>query len=232
MVVRTCLVSVAMAAFSLVSVLGGCGGSPGSTDTAPDAGSAVDSGTVTPDAGDASTPVADSGAPETGADAAPPDAGPTPRADIPGVACNDTIADVYITPSGLPPMDASHRGDIVRCAEDFALEESDAQAEVTAKGITMTATTGVSVYRVAYRTMRGTGLAGISTRPTASRRRARRRRIRRRTKTSRCRGARSDIRPSFRTTPVSATTTRCRGTSTTTTPPTRRSTARALSESS
>jgi pimeloyl-ACP methyl ester carboxylesterase len=152
-----------MAAFSLVSVLGGCGGSPGSTDTAPDAGSAVDSGTVTPDAGDASTPVADSGAPDTGTDAAPPDAGPTPRADIPGVACNDTIDDVYITPTGLPPMDASHRGDIVRCAEDFALEESDAQAEVTAKGITMTATTGVSVYRVAYRTMRGTGLAGIST---------------------------------------------------------------------
>jgi predicted esterase len=155
MVVRASFVLVA---FALV----GCGSSPASLTTQPDAEAPVDAAPASTGE-DASSSPPDSGAPDTSIDAAPAETGAPARADIPGIACNDTIADVYVTPTGLPPMDDSHRGDIIRCAEDFALEESDAQAEVTAKGITMTATTGVTVYRVAFRTMRGTGAAGVST---------------------------------------------------------------------
>jgi pimeloyl-ACP methyl ester carboxylesterase len=156
MVVRT---SALLVAFTLV----GCGASSASTSASRDAGSSVDAASVMTGGEDASSPAEGGSAPDTGVDSASADAAPAPRADIPGIACNDTIDDVYVTPTGLPPMDDSHRGDIIRCAEDFALEESSAQAEVVAKGITMTATTGVTIYRVAFRTMRGTGSPGVST---------------------------------------------------------------------
>jgi pimeloyl-ACP methyl ester carboxylesterase len=160
MVVRASIFVVASLALALV----GCGSSSDSVASAPDAGASPDAapvGTGTPDA--APPPAVDSGAADAMSDSAPTEAGPMPRADLPGVPCSDTIADVYVTPTGLPPMDDGHRGDIVRCAEDFALEQSAAQAEVTAKGIAMTATTGVTIYRVAFRTMRSTGLPGVST---------------------------------------------------------------------
>ncbi len=87
----------------------------------------------------------------------------TPRADVPAIPCTDAIADVYVTPNNLPTMTNSTRGDIVRCAFDFSLPLPSVQTEVASKGITTTMTTSVNVYRIAFRTYRGNGSAGVST---------------------------------------------------------------------
>ncbi len=159
MVVRASVPVLTWLAFALA----GCG-SPSTSTAAPlDAGTPADAAPVGTHDEDASAPPVDSSTPDAAIDSAPQEAGPTARADLPGVPCNDTIADVYVTPTGLPPMNDGHRGDVIRCAEDFALEQSSAQAEVVAKGIAMTATTGVTIYRVAFRTMRSTGSPGVST---------------------------------------------------------------------
>lgn len=138
----------------------GCGSSSdgvgaGSTGTSSDAGGTVgtDSGGTQPRDGGVVTPQ-DSGLAV--------DAGPV-RADVPAVTCNDTIADVYISPASLPTMTAATRGDVVRCAADTTLAVSDVQTELTGEGDTgVTATSGVNIYRIAFRTNRGNGDAGIS----------------------------------------------------------------------
>lgn len=126
-----------------------CGSAPG----AADAGAAVDSGNPLEDAGS----VIDSSREDVAVEAS------TPRADVPAIACNDAIADVYVTPNNLPTMTNSERGDIVRCAFDYALPLPTVQSQVASKGLTTTMTTSVNVYRVAFRTTRGDGSAGVST---------------------------------------------------------------------
>jgi pimeloyl-ACP methyl ester carboxylesterase len=90
------------------------------------------------------------------------DAGPV-RADVPAITCDDVLANVYISPGGLPTMTTATRGDIVRCAADTTLSVSDVQSQVTGEGDTgVTAVSGVNIYRIAFRTMRGNGTPGIS----------------------------------------------------------------------
>ena len=140
------------------SLVVGCGDSGGLSGSNGAVGPVADSGAnVGVDSG-APPQAIDSG---TSGDAAV-DAG-TPRADIPGVACSDPIADVYVTPASLPPLTSAARGDVVRCAMDSTLSVSDVQTAVTGAGDTgVTADSGVSIYRVAFRTTRGNGDAGIS----------------------------------------------------------------------
>jgi len=142
------------------------GGDSGSADAAP-SDAAADSADAT--AADSSLPV-DSTAPlETGPSDASPDAvepeeasGPL-TASAPGIACTDTIANVYMTPQPLPTMTPALRGAIVRCAVDVVYDVSQVETEITAKGIVTPATSGVSFFRIAYRTMRGNGSPGVST---------------------------------------------------------------------
>ena len=151
-------------------------GAPGAADTGSpstmaDAGStATDSGpsmdaTGRADStapGDSGMVVVDSAAAD--ADATPPREASGPlSATTPAIPCADTLANVYVTPQPLAPMNPSLRGDIVRCAPDVSYAVSDVQTQITAKGITTPATSGASYYRIAYRTMRGNGAAGVST---------------------------------------------------------------------
>ncbi len=134
----------------LVSVaLLACGGAPAHIEAdggEPDA-------EFTPDAN-----VADSRSADTSA----VDAGP-PRADVPFIACNDALNDVYKTPPNLPPMTLASRGDVIRCAHDVDWSLTDVQARISSKGVQTPATTGTSLYRVEFRTTRGDGTAGTST---------------------------------------------------------------------
>jgi hypothetical protein len=86
-----------------------------------------------------------------------------PRIDIPNIPCNDTLTDVYVTPTGLPPLTSATLGDIIRCAQDFSLSLPEVQSEVAAKGLTSTMTSSVVTYRIAFRTTRGDGSPGAST---------------------------------------------------------------------
>jgi hypothetical protein len=93
----------------------------------------------------------------------PPPPGAPPRADVPGIACADTIDAIYTQPSGLSPMSMSTRGAIVRCAEDVKLSLTDVKARMSAKSAAgVTATSGASLYRIAYRTYRNDGVEGLS----------------------------------------------------------------------
>ena len=147
---------------------GGTGGAGGSTgaggaplDAGPDSSSLdastdaqLDAGPEEPDASDAG-PLDDGG---DGGDAAPP-----PLGSAPGVPCADSLADVYVTPPGLPAMTLATRGDLVRCAVDSVISKADVGSQVLAKGITTSMASGVSLYRLAFRTNRGDGSAGVST---------------------------------------------------------------------
>ena len=62
-----------------------------------------------------------------------PEAGPPPRADVPSIPCTDTLADVYVTPTNLPPMTHATRGDVVRCALDFSLRRRPCRLRSTAR---------------------------------------------------------------------------------------------------
>jgi pimeloyl-ACP methyl ester carboxylesterase len=87
-----------------------------------------------------------------------------PSLSAPAIACDDTLTDVYVTPPGLSAMTMSSRGAIVRCAPDFSLTQSQVTAELSTAGDTgVTATSGTNVYRIAYRTYREDGVAGVST---------------------------------------------------------------------
>ncbi|HKA90045.1 MAG TPA: lipase family protein, partial [Haliangiales bacterium] len=83
-----------------------------------------------------------------GPDAAPPDAGSGTSLAI---ACNDSVANVYVKPSGLPAYDASHRGDVIRCAPLGKLARADIAAKL---GGSAQITSGADVYAIAYRTGR------------------------------------------------------------------------------
>lgn len=133
--------------------LGGCGSSSpanGTSQTNEDGG-------VSPLTDAGRSPGQD---PDAGTSPAPDAAGP-PRADAPSIACEDGVTDVYVTPA-LPPMSAPHRGDVVRCAKDLTLAKADLRTEVSGKGISTAATSGTTIYRIAFRTERGGGAPGMS----------------------------------------------------------------------
>ena len=146
----------------------GCGGSdasgdpPATTDAATDSGGhpKVDSGVTAQD-----TAVDDSGA----ADTTPTDAADTASPWSPGLValvgeCRDKADDVYVTPTTLPPFTLAARGDVVRCATDPALDRAATQSAIEGAGVTdVDATSGVKIYRIAYRTTRGDGRPGVST---------------------------------------------------------------------
>ncbi len=108
--------------------------------------------------------LADSEAPDASTDDSAIDAGP-PVVDAPAVPCADTIANVYVTPSSLPPMTLASRGDVVRCAKDAAIDRATADTRVALGGVLGAphATTDVATYRVGFRTMRADGTDGVST---------------------------------------------------------------------
>jgi len=91
------------------------------------------------------------------------DAG-APRADIPAIACPDTVGAVYATPTGLPAMAMDLRGTILTCAQDVSYTLTDVTAKLAAKSVTgVVATSGMNFYRIAYRTYRDDGVPGVST---------------------------------------------------------------------
>jgi pimeloyl-ACP methyl ester carboxylesterase len=99
-------------------------------------------------------------------DAATPDAlpGETPRADVPAIACNDKAADVYVTPGALAPMTSAFRGSVLRCAKEQLLSSAEIAKRLQGANVTgISATSETTVYRIAYRTYREEGTAGIST---------------------------------------------------------------------
>jgi pimeloyl-ACP methyl ester carboxylesterase len=71
---------------------------------------------------------------------------------------------VYQTPSGLAPLTDEGRGEVVRCAPDVALDMAAVQKELMGKNLNdVTATTGLNLVRIAYRTRRAAGVDGVST---------------------------------------------------------------------
>lgn len=89
-----------------------------------------------------------------GSTKAPPDMAPPPPPLL-LQACSDAIADVYTLPANLPAYDASHRGDVVRCAYDRYLPSSVINTRMTAYGYTgPTLPSGAWLFRIAYRTER------------------------------------------------------------------------------
>jgi pimeloyl-ACP methyl ester carboxylesterase len=78
--------------------------------------------------------------------------------------CSDSVNAVYTVPSGLPTYDASHRGDVIRCASDRALSTDQIGARLTQLQFVMPqARSSTNVYRIAYRTDRLLGHEGVST---------------------------------------------------------------------
>ena len=77
--------------------------------------------------------------------------------------CRDSIDSVYAVPSVVPPYDASHRGDVVRCATDRTLSVEEIETRLASDGFIDTEVRGaVRVYRVAYRTERLAGQEGLT----------------------------------------------------------------------
>jgi len=69
------------------------------------------------------------------------------------VACTDAIDAIYGDPGALP----KDRGAIIKCARDKDLSKAEMQAKLSADGYTARAlTSGAKVYRVLFRTERGT----------------------------------------------------------------------------
>ena len=80
-------------------------------------------------------------------------------------ACRDAVADVYSAPAGLPPFDASHRGDVVRCGFDKYIPAATLNAQMSAYGyLGAPLPSGAWLFRLAYRTER-IAPAGSSTVP-------------------------------------------------------------------
>jgi dienelactone hydrolase len=111
----------------------------------------------------------------TGVDLALPDAAPAdgpgtdgavPPTLTPRVPCNDLISAVYTTPLGLPGLTPSTQGDVVRCSHDGALDQDGPGVDKTLQGKSIslgTPASGVTVYRVGFRTSRANLSAAMST---------------------------------------------------------------------
>jgi pimeloyl-ACP methyl ester carboxylesterase len=64
----------------------------------------------------------------------------------------------------MPAMTMDLRGAILTCAQDVSYTLSDVTAKLAAKSVTgVVATSGTTFYRIAYRTYRDDGIAGVST---------------------------------------------------------------------
>jgi hypothetical protein len=74
--------------------------------------------------------------------------------------CTASADDIYTTPS-LPALTPNDRGTIVRCALGDTLDVAAAQAQLS--GVGVTATTGVRVIKLAYRTVRSDGTEAVAT---------------------------------------------------------------------
>ncbi len=150
--------SWALCSFSLSCVVacGSAGGSPSGPAVAADAGvgSTGPLQGTTDDAG-SPDPTRDAGATEDGS------TGPTGLSIV--VACTSTMDDVYVVPTSMPAFSAAARGDIVRCGHDSDLSLAEVTTQITGTTIQVTPVSGVHIYRVAYRTTRGNGAAGVST---------------------------------------------------------------------
>src|SRR5690242_17962997 len=55
--------------------------------------------------------------------------------------CTDSIGDLYTVPSGLPAMDDTHRGDVVRCTVTEKLTVPEIKAQIAAYNANMFNTT-------------------------------------------------------------------------------------------
>jgi hypothetical protein len=84
-------------------------------------------------------------------------------ADPLAIACTDTVDAVYTAPANLPAFDATHRGDVVRCAFDRSLTASQINSTLTALNyVGPPVQSDVDVYRIAYRTTRVGTAGGLS----------------------------------------------------------------------
>ncbi|HTJ41947.1 MAG TPA: alpha/beta hydrolase [Kofleriaceae bacterium] len=91
-----------------------------------------------------------------------PDAAGSADAAAPTVtlnqACTDTYDQIYADPTGLPAFDASHRGDVFRCGRDRYFDAASLDAITRLQGYTgAPLTSGVTMFRLAYRTERAVG---------------------------------------------------------------------------
>src|SRR5262249_20325911 len=77
------------------------------------------------------------------------------------VACTDNAADVYVSPTNLPPFNADQRGAVVRCSPYASATVKEVTAKLTSPGVV--ARSGYAAYRIAYRTERREGVAGLAT---------------------------------------------------------------------
>ncbi|HVY48036.1 MAG TPA: hypothetical protein VHB21_19245, partial [Minicystis sp.] len=87
---------------------------------------------------------------------APPPPEPQPAVRL---ACADAPeALVAPPPRGLPPLDATSRGDVLRCARGAHLAAADVDHQITLRNAKPPgAVTGVTLYRIVYRVRRGEG---------------------------------------------------------------------------
>jgi pimeloyl-ACP methyl ester carboxylesterase len=155
--------SVGACASGAAGVTAALGGDPAPVVTATSGGDAsvvsVDSGVQVVLEDGAAVWTDDAARPGT-----PTEDAATPGVSSPAVACLDDTSSVYVTPPGLSPMTMAARGTIVRCAFDSSLSLSDVASELSSAGDTgVTATSSVNLYRIAYRTYRDDGVAGVST---------------------------------------------------------------------
>lgn len=144
-----------------VALVVACGSAPSVARV--DRGSpATDAGSAPPN--DASRAPDHEAEPQDAADDAPID-GPHGASDVPAIACADTVAAVYVTPSPLPAMTLARRGDIVRCARGPEIDLASAATRMQAAGVigNVQPTTGVATLRIAFRTTRSNGADGVST---------------------------------------------------------------------
>jgi len=84
------------------------------------------------------------------------DAAPPPAITL-ASACSDTLDSVYGDPGSLPAIDPTIRGDIVKCSTGADISAADLLAQAKTDGyVGRDFTSGAHVYRVLYRTERGT----------------------------------------------------------------------------
>lgn len=87
-------------------------------------------------------------------------AGPA-RADVPAIPCADPVDDVYREPAGLAAMTLAARGAVVRCATEGKLDGATIDARLPAEAA-VARTSEATVHRIAFRTYREDGVAGVS----------------------------------------------------------------------
>jgi hypothetical protein len=99
---------------------------------------------------------------DAGDDVPVADAAPDPEYSAVLDGCDDALETIWVTPGGLPPLTDTMRGDVIRCAPGLAMDAAGVAAALDgASGVETT--TGVRLYKIAYRTVRGDGSAAVTT---------------------------------------------------------------------